>query len=252
MTQFEAAAESYDSFMGRYAAPLAAAFAEHVRVTAGQSALDVGCGPGALTAELERRGATVAAIDPAPQFAAACRERHPGADVRVGAAEDLPWGDDRFDVSLAQLVVAFMADPDAGIREMARVTRPGGTVAACMWDIAGGGMSMLRIFWTAVRSVDPTARDERRLAGTSEGDLAERFVSAGLGDVAAGVLEARVQYADFDDFWRPFTLGVGPAGTYLAEVDAQRRAAIRDACRAELSDGPFALDGRAWVAVGTA
>ncbi len=252
MTQFAAAADSYDRFMGRYSSPLAAAFAEHAGVTAGQSVVDVGCGPGALTAELVARGATVAAIDPAPQFTDACHERHPDADVRVGAAEELPWQDDRFDVSLAQLVVAFMNDADAGIGEMARVTRPGGTVAACMWDIAGGGMTMLRHFWTAVKGVDPDAQGERRMAGTSEGDLVERFVAAGLDDVEGGELNASASYTGFEDFWEPFTLAVGPAGAYLAGLDEDRRAAVREACRSELPEGAFTLDARAWVATGRA
>ena len=139
----------------------------------------------------------VAAIDPAPQFVAACRNRNPGADVREGVAEQLPWPDDRFDASLSSLVIAFMRDPDRGIGEMARVTRPGGTVAACMWDIAGGAMTMLRIFWTAARQVDPGVEGERRRPGTSEGDIVSRLQLAGLQDVVGKTLEARADYADF-------------------------------------------------------
>jgi SAM-dependent methyltransferase len=193
----------------------------------------------------------VAAIDPAPQFAAACRERLPGADVREGVAEQLPWSDGEFDAALSSLVVAFMRDADAGVGEMARVTRPGGTVAACMWDIAGGGMTMLRIFWDAARAADPAAQGERRLAGTAEGDIAERFGRAGLRDVEAGALTSHASYTGFDDFWDPFTLAVGPAGQYLSTRDDAARAAIRAACRAEVGDGPFTLDARAWYARGT-
>ena len=129
--QFAAAAEYYDRFMGRYVPPLASALADAASVTAGVRALDVGCGPGGLTSELvARTGAgNVAALDPAPQFVAACRERNPGADVREGVAESLPWQDGDFDVALSSLVVAFMRDADQGVREMVRVTRPGGTVA---------------------------------------------------------------------------------------------------------------------------
>src|SRR5690242_1513071 len=128
MSSFTAAAEHYDRFMGRYSTSLSVVLADAAGITEGMTVLDVGCGPGALTSELARRtGATnVAAIDPAPQFAAACAERHPGADVREGGAEALPWDDDSFDAALSCLVVGFMRDADQGLREMARVTRPGG------------------------------------------------------------------------------------------------------------------------------
>ena len=134
------AAEAYDRFMGRYAEPLARRFADFADVAPGQRVLDLGCGPGALTAELIARmgPSAVAAVDPSESFVAAARERHPDADVRSASAERLPFGDGAFDACLAQLVVHFMADPAGGLREMARVTRPGGTVAACVWDHAGG------------------------------------------------------------------------------------------------------------------
>jgi len=252
--QFAAPAEHYDRFMGRYAPTLAAAFADAAEVAAGQRVLDVGCGPGGLTRELVARvgAGNVAAIDPAPQFAAACRERNPGADVREGAAERLPWDDDRFDAALSSLVIGFMHDPDRGVREMARVTRPGGTVAVCMWDLVGGGMTMLRIFWDAVREVDATVAGERRMAGTAEGDIARRLRRAGLVDVVDGALSAHAAYEDFDDFWEPFTLAVGPAGVFLRSLSPDQRARIRGACRAALPAGPFTLDARAWYARGRA
>lgn len=217
--------------------------------------LDVGCGPGGLTEDLARRvGAEhVAAIDPRPHFVAACRERVPGADVREGVAEELPWDDASFDATLSCLVVAFMKDPDRGVREMVRVTRPGGTVAACMWDIAQGGMTMLRTFWQAVRTVDPDAAGEQVRAGVSPGDLADRFRRAGLEDVADGELEASVDYTGFDDFWEPFTYAVGPAGAHLASLPADQQERVREACRAALpGDGPFTLTARAWFARGRA
>jgi SAM-dependent methyltransferase len=194
--------------------------------------------------------AAVAAVDPAAQFVAACRERNPGADVREGVAEELPWDDGSFDAALSMLVIGFMTDPDRGVGEMARVTRLGGTVAACMWDTAAGGMTMLRTFWGAARRLDPGVQGERRMPGTSEGDIAERFRRAGLEDVEDGALSARASYADFDDFWEPFTFGIGPAGTYLSSLAPDARERVREACRAELPDGAFELDARAWYARG--
>src|SRR5215212_8556596 len=136
MSSFDVAAESYDRFMGRYSIQLSAQLADYAGVAAGQRVLDVGSGPGALTAELvQRLGArNVAAVDPSEPFVAAARARHPGVDVRLATAESLPHRDAVFDAALAQLVVHFMADPVAGLHEMRRVTRSPGTVAACVWD----------------------------------------------------------------------------------------------------------------------
>ncbi|MFF0813574.1 class I SAM-dependent methyltransferase [Rhodococcus sp. NPDC003318] len=251
--QFAAPAERYDRYMGRYTPTLAVALADAAGLAPDSRVCDVGCGPGGLTRELVDRvgSAHVAAIDPAPQFVAACRERNPGADVRVGVAEHLPWADGEFDATLSSLVVGFLTDPDLGIREMARVTRPGGTVAACMWDIADGGMTMLRVFWTAVRRVDAGATGESALPGTSDGDIAERFRRAGLTGVVAGALTARADYTGFDDFWEPFTFGVGPAGQYLESLPPAARETVREECRAVLPSGRFTLDARAWYARAT-
>ena len=250
--QFAAPAEHYDRFMGRYAPTLAVALADAAGVGSGMRVLDVGCGPGGLTRELVARvGAeNVAAIDPAPQFATACRDRNPGADVREGVAEELPWDDGEFDATLSSLVIGFMRDPDRGVREMRRVTRPGGVVAACMWDIAGGGMTMLRIFWAAVREVDQDAQGERRMAGTAAGDIGQRFRHAGLRDVIDLAITAQANYAGFDDFWKPFTFAVGPAGQYLRSLSDDRQSVVREACRLVLPDGPFTLEARAWCARG--
>src|SRR5688572_31939500 len=178
---FVVGADEYDRFMGRYSAPLAPQFAELAGVDSGQRALDVGCGPGSLTAELVRRlgQGAVAAVDPSEPFVAAARERHPGVSVQRAAAEELPFGDQEFDASLAQLVVHFMADPVAGLGEMARVTRRGGVVAACVWDHAGD-RGPLSPFWQAARQIDPVLDDESNLAGVREGHLAELFDAAGL------------------------------------------------------------------------
>jgi SAM-dependent methyltransferase len=256
---FRAPADAYDRFVGRYGTSLATALCELAGVEPGMKALDVGCGPGALTAVLaERLGApSVAGVDPSEPFVAACRARVPGAEIAPAPAEALPFGDGAFDATLAQLVVNFMRDPESGVREMARVTRPGGAVAACVWDYAGE-MTLLRAFWDAARELDPeraTAADEGAvMRWCGEGELAELWESAGLADVRAGSIVVSASYADFEDLWSPLPTGIGPAGAYCAALDAESQALLREALRRELdvSDGPFTLTARAWSVVGSA
>jgi SAM-dependent methyltransferase len=246
---FNVSADAYLRFMGRYSELLAAPFADLAEVADGQRALDVGCGPGVLTAELVRRlgPAAVCAVEPSESFATAARERLPGVDIRLSSAEQLPFPDGGFDAVLAQLVVHFMADPVAGLREMGRVARPGGMVAACVWD-HGGGRGPLSMFWRAARELDPSARDESGLAGASEGHLAELFAQAGLGRAQAATLGIRVQHASFEQWWEPFTFGVGPAGAYVASLDQEHRAALREHCQQLLPAGHVEVSAVAWAA----
>jgi SAM-dependent methyltransferase len=248
---FDVGAEAYDRFMGRYSVGLSAPMADLAAVERGHRALDVGCGPGALTSELVARLGpdAVAAVDPSASFVRAARERNPGVDVREAASEALPFDDDTFDAALAQLVVHFMADPVAGLSQMARVTRPDGAVAACVWD-HGGGQGPLSPFWDAVRELDPEARGESELAGAREGHLAELFAAAGLSDIEQSVLAVTVDHATFEEWWEPFTLGVGPAGAYVSRLDDGDRERLRDLCRSRLPAPPFSLTARAWTVRG--
>ncbi len=246
---FNVSADAYGRFMGQFSEPLAVQFIEYAGVRAGQRAVDVGCGPGALTAQLvDRLGAeAVAAIDPSAPFVEAARERFPGVDVRSGGAEHLPFADDEFDVALAQLVVHFMTDPVAGLREMGRVTRPGGVVAACVWDHSGDGGGPLSTFWRAVRETDPQAGDESGLPGSREGHLAELFDAAGLKDIDDSVLTVTVPFATFEDWWEPYTLGVGPAGDHVAKLGDAAREELQAACARLLPAAPFEMAASAWT-----
>ncbi len=250
---FDVGADAYGRFMGCYAEPLAAKFVTLIGARPGQRALDVGCGPGALTAALVARlgPAAVSAVDPSRSFVAAARARLPEVDVRQASAERLPFPDGSFDLTLAQLVVHFMADPDAGLFELARVTRPGAVVAACVWDHAGG-QGPLAKFWQAVRDLDSEAHDESELAGAREGHLVELFERAGLRDIEQTALTVRVRFDGFEDWWQPFTLGVGPAGAYVGGLDPGQRTRLHDRCAQLLPDNPFDVEAIAWTALGRA
>jgi SAM-dependent methyltransferase len=250
---FAVPADAYDRFMGRYSVQLSPQLADLAGVKGGQRVLDVGCGPGALTDELVSRvGAeAVSAVDPSESFVAAARERHPAVSVQQASAEQLPFPDHAFDVSLAQLVVHFMSDPAAGVAEMLRVTRQEGVVAACVWDHAGG-QGPLGALWEAARELDADVEDESRLVGTREDDLARLFESVGLREVEATALSVSVEHPSFEEWWERFTLGVGPAGAYVAGLEPERRVQLREQCRERLPDAPFMLTARAWAARGLA
>jgi SAM-dependent methyltransferase len=251
---FDVAAESYDRFMGRYSRGLSAQLADLAGVGPGMRVLDVGCGPGALVSELIGRvGASqVSAVDPSESFVAAARQRHPGVDVRLAAAEQLPFADNTYDAALAQLVVHFMQDPVAGLTEMARVTRQGSTVAACVWDHASDH-GPLGVFWSAARDLDPAVHDESGLAGVRPGHLVELFEATGaLGSIEEATLVVQVEHPTFQEWWEPFTRGVGPAGAWVSSLDDDGREALRVRCREALPREPFTVTARAWAARGVA
>jgi SAM-dependent methyltransferase len=253
VSNFDVAAEAYDRFMGRYSVPLAPSFVDFAGVAVGARVLDVGCGPGALVGELVRRSPpdNVWAVDPSPRFLEAVGMRHPEVHAGSGTAERLQFENRFFDAALAQLVVHFMVDPVAGLREMLRVTRSDGIVAACVWDHAGD-KGPLGPFWNAARELDPDVEDESSLAGARRGHLAELFHAAGLRRIHDGVLSVDVEYATFDEWWQPFLGGVGPAGGYVSRLDAGAQAQLRDLCKHRLPAAPFVISANAWAARGLA
>jgi SAM-dependent methyltransferase len=250
---FFQASGAYERFMGSYSRALAPEFAGVAGVAEGERVLDVGCGTGALTVVLTEivGPELVAAVDPSQPFVDECRDAVPGADVRTGPAEALPFEDATFDCSLAQLVFHFVADQTAAVGEMVRVTRPGGRVAACVWDFTGG-MTLLCSYWDAAREVDPEAPDEVGRFGGRPGQLASLWRDAGLHDLRDGSLSVSSEYQDFDELWSSFLGGVGRAGAHLASLDKDRRAVVREALRRRVGspNGRFSLDARAWYVIG--
>ena len=244
---FVVSPEAYARFMGRYAEPLAGVFAAFAGVGVGDKVLDVGCGPGALTAHLLSVGAAVAAIDPSPPFVDAIRTRFPEVEVCRGTAEELPYDTAAFDAALAQLVVHFMSDPVVAVRQMARVTRRGGVIAACVWD---GPTGALAPFWDAVHVIDPDAEDEALLSGAETGHLTELFVEAGLRDVQEESIAVELVHPTFQEWWEPYTFGVGPAGDYVQRLDDDGRDRLESVAHERLGSGPFTVTATAWAARG--
>jgi len=247
------AGDDYDRFMGRYSRPLAARLADWLDVSPGQRAVDVGCGPGALTGVLvDRLGADrVRAVDPSAPFVEACRERFPDVDVRQGVAEDLPFDDGAFDLAAACLVLHFMTDPVQGVSEMGRVTTGGGWVGATVWDLVGHRtpMSVIREVLTGIRPEQDD--DEVAPIGSADG-LAAVMSAAGLDDVEVVEMAVTVTHPTFEEWWEPFQHGVGPIGETIAGLDADVRASLEQGLRRRLGAGPFELTGTAFAGRGRA
>jgi len=245
---FDVTPEAYTRFMGRYSLPLAVKFLDLLDPQRGQRVLDVGCGTGIVTAELaERVGQeAVSAIDPSPPFLSAVRMRLPHVDLRDGHAEEMPFDDDAFDLALAQLSVHFMADPARGVAEMARVVRPGGTVAAVVWDVHGGG-SPLAVFWRAAHAFDPNAMAASPLPGPEDADLTTIFERAGLQPEELTAVTVHRWFDSFEEWWEPYLLGVGPAGDFVTGLDVGTRDRLAAQCRNLLPAPPFDVPGKAWV-----
>lgn len=244
-TIFGGSSDAYDRFMGRYSTQLAASFADFAGVQAPQRALDVGAGTGALTGELVRRlgEENVAAGEPSADYASTLRTRFPSADVRAAPAEKLPWEDGSFDATLAQLVVAFLNDVHQGVRELARVTRPDGVVATCMWEVEG--VEMMNALNEVRRRLTPDwslAADYR-----DEASLRTLFEEAGLRDVETTRLEVSVSYETVDELWEPAIHVGGPGGPAVNSFSPEQLAVGREIFEEALGNptGRYTLKGRA-------
>jgi SAM-dependent methyltransferase len=254
--------DAYDGYVGRWSRVVAHDFVAWLKAAPGGRWLDVGTGTGALSAAVFERAAPVevVGVDRSAEYVAAARRRlpHPRARFEVGDAgeSDALMRGAPFDVAVAGLVLNFLPDPAATVGAMRRAVRPGGTVAAYVWDYAGR-MEMMRCFWDAAGRLDRAAGDldeGRRFPLCDPEPLAALWSSAGLGSVATTAIDAPTRFADFGDYWAPFLGGQGPAPGYVMSLPDERRVALRDAVRAALPvapDGSISLVARAWAVRGT-
>ena len=251
--------DAYEPYVGRWSRLVAREFLGWLAVPAGRLWLDVGSGTGALAQTILALAAPgkVVGVDPSPAYVAFARERvnDPRAEFEVGDAQALQAAPETFDAVVSGLVLNFVPEPDRAAAEMARVARPGGTVAAYVWDYAEG-MQMMRHFWDAAGALDPAARelDEgRRFPLCRPEPLADLFRAAGLGKVEVRAIDVPTVFRDFDDYWSSFLGGQAPAPGYAMSLCEERRAALRERIRAGLptnAEGKHHLTARAWAVRG--
>lgn len=253
-------ADAYERFMGRWSSLLAPSLISLSGLHDGEAVLDVGTGTGALA--LAVRDATKATrimgIDPSSAYLERARAKNTDSRVRfeVGDAQALQFPDAEFDKTLSLLVMNFIPQRERALSEMIRVTKPGGIVAAAVWDY-GEGMEMLRVFWDEAIALDPTSapRDEANMPLCKRGELAELWRRGGLSDVQEAPLTVTLHFAKFEDYWAPFQLGQGPAGAYVAQLTKDRRSELERRLRQRLlgaePDRKIEMRGRAWAVKGT-
>ncbi|WP_117215723.1 class I SAM-dependent methyltransferase [Allorhizocola rhizosphaerae] len=255
-----AVGEAYEAYVGRWSRPVAREFVRWLSPEPGWQWLDVGCGTGALTAAVLAHAdpLSVVGVDPSEGFLDCARARivDPRGDFRTGDALALPFRDNTFDAVVSGLALNFVPDPDSAVTGCARVARPGGLVAAYVWDYAAG-MGMMRHFWDAAVELDPAASslDEGlRFPLCQPLALQTLWSACGLESVAVEGIEVPTVFASFGDYWRPFLGGQGPAPGYVMSLPEDRRTALRDLLRSRLPsnpDGSIALTARAWAVRGT-
>ena len=254
-------ATSYDAYMGRWSRRIAPAFLDWLAAPAGLDWLEVGCGTGALSrAILGRAPASLLAIDPSADFVAAARGD--GVDTRaefhVGDALALPADDASRDVVVSGLVLNFVPDRGRALAEMRRALRPGGRLGFYVWDYPGGGLQFLRAFWEVAAALDPDAArltERARFPDVAPEPLTRIAREAGFAGVEHVALETETRFEDFADYWRPFTLGAGPAPGYCASLVPEARDSLRAGLEAELprqADGAIVMTARAWAIRGRA
>lgn len=251
------AGDSYEVYMGRWSRKIAPRFLEWLGAAPGVDWLEVGCGTGALSAAILEcaRPKSLISIDPSEGFLAAARARLPDGRVefKLGDARTLPVEAASRDVIVSALVLNFVPERAAALAEMRRVGRRGGLIGFYVWDYPGGGMEIMRAFWQAAIALDPGASDlaeDKRFPFCTKEALVALASGAGLAAVAATAIEVPTVFADFEDYWHPFTLGAGPAPGYCAKLDSESRERLRQRLSDSLprrADGSIALKARAWA-----
>ena len=250
----------YEQYVGRWSRRVAPLFLSWLRIPAGRKWLDVGCGTGALCAAIVDRCApsSVAGVEPSEGFLKTAKDNLADrAALHQGSATAIPLGDASVDVVVSGLVLNFIPDPRAALAEMARVTGKGGTIAAYVWDYAGK-MELMRYFWDAAVELDPGAAklDEGiRFPLCRPQALEKLFADAGLTGVEHKAIDIPTPFANFDDYWRPFLGGQGPAPAYAMSLDETARARLRDRMRERIpmmADGSISMTARAWAIHATA
>lgn len=249
------AGQSYDHYMGRWSRLVAERFLGWLDAPADADWLELGCGTGALTSAVLRHCSpkSILATDASADFIAHARQviQDPRASFRTAVAEALPAGDSSVDVVTSALVLNFVPDRRAGLAEMRRVLRPGGLLSFYVWDYPGGGVGFIDAFWKAAASLDPTAAelDEGlRFPFCTQDGLAALCAEAGIAPPEIVAIEIETEFPDFEAFWRPFTLGAGPAPGYCLSLPEDRRMALKALLQRRLGhDGPLPLKARAWA-----
>ncbi len=250
---FFTSVSAYEHFMGRYARPLAEEFAKSVPLALGDSVLDIGCGPGALTSELvELVGAeSVSAIDPSPAFLEYCANQYPGIVAKLARAESLPFEDHSFDAVLSQLVIHFVEDLQEAGSEIMRVIKPGGHVAVCTWNV--NRMEKINLLPRAAHAAGIDVPDLRVETFNEEGEVADYLESIGLDDVEEFTISVSSLYSDIEELWSAYMAGVGPLGPWIVSQPEDVQASIRRELIHILNspEGEFTLSAVAHAARGT-
>ncbi|MBV9432271.1 MAG: class I SAM-dependent methyltransferase [Hyphomicrobiales bacterium] len=254
-------AAQYEQMMGRWSRELAALFIDFVGVRDGESVIDVGCGTGSLTFALldAARDLRLTAIDYSPVFLDAARAKPKAETVRFEQADAtaLPFADASFDRALSLLVLHFVPESKRALAEMRRVVKPGGRVAAAVWDGSGGYLAQ-RLFWDTAACLLPSGDEARKRAYSRplsrKGEMRSAFLEAKLADVVETSLTIRMNYADFADYWGPIAAGEGPLGAFFQKLDAKEKATIERGVRAAFQgggpDGPRSFIASAWACSG--